>query len=89
MNQEGWYSLMRGILFQTEIDTLYVTLITDNFDTKNSSKKKYLGVIELVMVSSRCLMQKMFMIKNPPWGNPDPESMDLLYGGHSHISLLF
>ena len=23
------------------------------------------------------------------WGNPDPESMDLLYGGHSHISLLF
>ena len=23
------------------------------------------------------------------WGNPDPESMDLLYGGQSHISLLF
>ena len=22
-------------------------------------------------------------------GNPDPESMDLLYGGQSHISLLF
>ena len=21
--------------------------------------------------------------------NPDPESMDLLYGGHPHISLLF
>ena len=68
MNQEGWYSLMRGILFQTGIDTLYVTLITENFDTKNSSKTKYLGVIELVMVSSRCLMQKMFimfMIKHP------------------------
>ena len=58
MNQEGWYSLMRGILFQTGIDTLYVTLITENFDTKNSSKTKYLGVIELVMVSSRCLTQK-------------------------------
>ena len=58
MNQECWYSLMRGILFQAGIDTLYVTLITENFDTKNSSKTKYLGVIELVMVSSRCSMQK-------------------------------
>ena len=56
---------MRGILFQTGIDTLYVTLITENFDTKNSSQTKYLGVIEFVMVSSRCLMHKMFMIKNP------------------------
>ena len=65
MIQEGWYSLMRGILFQTGIDTLYVALITENFDTKKSSKTKYLGVIELVMVSSRCLMQKMFIIKNP------------------------
>ena len=54
MNQEGWCSLMRGIVFQTGIDTLYVTLITENFDTKKSSKTKYLGVIELVMVSSRC-----------------------------------
>ena len=34
MNQEGWYSLMRGVLFQTGMDTLYVTLITENFDTK-------------------------------------------------------
>ena len=58
MNQEGWCSLMRGIVFQTGIDTLYVTLITENFDTKKSSKTKYLGVVELVMVSSRCLMQK-------------------------------
>ena len=65
MNQEGRYSLMRGILFQTGIDTLYMTLITENFDIKNSSKTKYLGVIELVMVSSRCLMQEMFMIKHP------------------------
>ena len=49
---------MRGIVFQTGIDTLkYVTLITENFDTKTSSNSKYLGVIELVMVSSRCLMQ--------------------------------
>ena len=45
MNQEGWYSLMRGILFQTGIDTLYVTLNTQTFDTKNRSKTKYLGVI--------------------------------------------
>ena len=45
MNQEGWYSLMRGILFQAGIDTLYVTLNTQNFDTKNRSKTKYLGVI--------------------------------------------
>ena len=65
MNQEGWCSLMQGIVFKTGIDTLYVTLITENFDTKKSSKTKYLGVIELVMVSSRCLMQKMFMIKYP------------------------
>ena len=54
MNQEGWCSLMRGIVFQTGIDALYVTLITENFDTKKSSKTKYLGVIELVMVFSRC-----------------------------------
>ena len=54
MNQEGWYSLMRGILFEAGIDTLYMTLITENFDTKKSSKTKYLGVIELVMVFSRC-----------------------------------
>ena len=45
MNQEGWYSLMRGILFQAGIDTLYVTLKTQTFDTKNRSKTKYLGVI--------------------------------------------
>ena len=45
MNQEGWYSLMRGMLFQTGIDTLYVTLNTQNLDTKNHSKTKYLGVI--------------------------------------------
>ena len=45
MNQEGWYSLMRGILFEAGIDTLYVTLNTQNFDTKNRSKIKYLGVI--------------------------------------------
>ena len=45
MNQEGWYSLMRGILFQAGIDTLYVTLNTLNFDTENRSKTKYLGVI--------------------------------------------
>ena len=45
MNQEGWYSLMRGILFQAGIDTLYVTLNTQTFDTKNRSKTKYLGVI--------------------------------------------
>ena len=45
MNQEGWYSLMRGILFQAGIDTLNVTLNTQNFDTKNRSKTKYLGVI--------------------------------------------
>ena len=44
MNQEGWYSLMRGILFQAGIDTLK-TLNTQNFDTKNRSKTKYLGVI--------------------------------------------
>ena len=54
MNQEGWCSLMRGIVFQAGIDALYVTLITENFDTKRSSKTKYLGVIELVMVFSRC-----------------------------------
>ena len=23
------------------------------------------------------------------WGNPDPESIDLLYGGHPDMSLLF
>ena len=45
MNQEGLYSLMRGILFQAGIDTLYVTLNTQTFDTKNRSKTKYLGVI--------------------------------------------
>ena len=45
MNQEGWYSLMRGMLFQTGIDTLYVTLNTQNFDTKNRSTTKSLGVI--------------------------------------------
>ena len=45
MNQEGWYSLMRGILFQAGIDTHYVTLNTQTFDTKNRSKTKYLGVI--------------------------------------------
>ena len=45
MNQEGWYSLMRGIQFEAGIDTLYVTLNTQNFDTKNRSKIKYLGVI--------------------------------------------
>ena len=37
MNQEGWCSLMRGIVFHTGIDTLYVTLITENFDTKKGS----------------------------------------------------
>ena len=45
INQEGWYSLMQGILFEAGIDTLYVTLNTQNFDTKNRSKIKYLGVI--------------------------------------------
>ena len=45
MSQEGWYSLMRGILFQAGIYTLYVTLNTQNFHTKNRSKTKYLGVI--------------------------------------------
>ena len=59
MNQEGWYSLMLGILFQTGIDTLYVTLKTQKFDTKNRSKTKHLGVIKLVMVSSRYLMQNV------------------------------
>ena len=45
MNQEGWYSLMRGILFQAGNDPLYVPVNTQNFDTKNRSKTKYLGVI--------------------------------------------
>ena len=45
MNQEGWYSLMREILFQAGIDTLYMTLNTQNFDTKKRSKSTYLGVI--------------------------------------------
>ena len=39
MNQEGWYGLTRGILFKTGMDTLYVTLNTQNFDTKNRSKQ--------------------------------------------------
>ena len=39
MNQEGWCSLMRGIVFQTGIDALYVTLITENFDTKNVQRQ--------------------------------------------------
>ena len=47
MNQEGWYSLMRGILFQAGIDTLYVTLNTQNFDTKNRSKTKIFGCLLL------------------------------------------
>ena len=29
---------MRGIVFQTGIDTFYVTLITENFDTKKEWK---------------------------------------------------
>ena len=43
MNQEGWYSLMRGILFQAGIDTLYVPLNTQNFDNKKSIKDEIFG----------------------------------------------
>ena len=35
---------MRGIVFQTGIDTLYVTLITENFDTKKKFKKQNIWV---------------------------------------------
>ena len=63
MNQGGWYSLMRGIVFETGIDTPYMPLNTQNFNVKNRSKTTYLGVIYLLMVFSWCLMQKIFMIK--------------------------
>ena len=66
MNQGVWYSLMRGIVFETGIDTLYMPLNTENFNVKNCSKTTYLGVIYLLMVSSWCLMQKNVHDKEIP-----------------------
>ena len=63
MNHGGWYSLMRGIVLETGIDTLYMHLNTQNFNVKNRSKTIYSGGIYLLMVSFYSKMTALHMMK--------------------------